>query len=379
MRLKGKRLYAKFERATWRNKTFNEILSFDARWMWIYLLTTPRTTKCPGLVDASILNIMEDLCWNVYELDGLPFQEKLARGIERTQNALDELSRTIREKDDVSWIVYSEEDKMILIPRAVAHNLPANKNIVEHWVSELNEYPDSEIKFAWTKNAFEILKHAFGKVDSRVKPLSKLYYGEISRSGVGHTEIDEANEAESNESIEQKQTVIQTVSTDKKKEEKNRSRTISTNISTNTSTNTMKEDSASEERKPKPPTPVAPDNFTSRQLEFFNALQETDFYIRGQGVQKAIEAVKDPVRLARSLGSKDLYPLVDPGLIGRLGAWSIENRTRAKTDIGKFILNRARATQEYGGRQNAQTGKIREQPTEYPHGDDLEAKVKNTR
>jgi len=381
MRLKGKRLYAKFERATWRNKTFNEVLSPDAKWMWIYLLTTPRTTKCPGLIDASVLNIMEDLCWNVCGLDGKPFHEKLAIGIERTSDALKELSSTVREKDDVAWIIYSESDKMILIPRSVAHNLPANKNIVEHWVSELNEYPDSEIKYEWTKNAFEILKHVFGKTDMRVKPLSKLYYGEIARSGVGHGDDgrtkDEANGEEDGETIEQKQTVIETVVSKKEKAERNRSRTISTN--TSISISNKEEDSPSEKRKAKPVPATAPDDFTQRQMEFFAALKETDFYVRGKGVKKAVEAVKDPVRLARALGGKDLYPLVDSGLIGRLGAWSIENRVKAKVDIGKFILNRARATQEFGGRQSGQSNRGQQNQGEYQHGGDLEEKVKNTR
>ena len=129
----------------------------------------------------------------------------------------------------------------------------------------------------------------------------------------------------------------------------------------------------------KPVPATAPDDFTQRQMEFFAALKETDFYVRGKGVKKAVEAVKDPVRLARALGGKDLYPLVDSGLIGRLGAWSIENRVKAKVDIGKFILNRARATQEFGGRQSGQSNRGQQNQGEYQHGGDLEEKVKNTR
>ena len=179
----------------------------------------------------------------------------------------------------------------------------------------------------------------------------------------------------------QKQTVLQTVSTGGKKAKKNRSASISTSTRTITSNTTKKDRPASAKRKPdraaKPLEP--PDDFNQKQREFFAAFRKIEFYVRGKGEILCIEALNDPIRLARALGDDLLYPLVDPGLVGRLGAWSMENRARAKTDIGKFILNRARATQERGGpRQNRQSngGGTGES---YQHGGDLEEKVNKTK
>lgn len=128
-----------------------------------------------------------------------------------------------------------------------------------------------------------------------------------------------------------------------------------------------------EREKPTEP----PQHFSARQQAFFKALQQAEFYVRGRGIMTAWEAVGDPVRLAKNLGEEHAYPLVDPGLIYRLGSWSLENRSNSKNDIAKFILNRARYTQERGGPSDQRSPYQQNQP--YPHSADLAEKVRNAR
>jgi len=413
-----KRLYAKFERSTWRNPTFRYVLTDDARWMWVHLLTTPRASKCPGLIEASALNLMEDLGWDRRGVaDDAPEHERIAQGVQRTNEALDELASTVRD-DGVPWIIVSAEHRIIVVPRAVAHDLPANPNIVDHWLRALAEFPDTEIKRAWVKAAFSTLRTAFGNDDGRVVKLRSLHYSLARRLGAagqdegersddvsgsiegrskdvsttiasrnGDSHPDDADtegttsDRQGTENTREHETVSPDESEPSAPEGDNGSRTI--NISNSISSKKARAASAARKQPRqhqrvidetvKPTNP--PTEFTDRQVAFYRALQEAEYYVRGKGIMTAFEAVPDPVRLARNLGDADTFPLIDAGLVKRLGAWTLENRSRAKVDIAKFILNRARYSQERGHprRDSAQ------QDRPYQHGGDLAAKVNATR
>ena len=342
------RLYAKFERATWRNPTFRNTLSDDARWLWMHLLTTPRTTKCPGLIDASVAMIAEDIGWDTRGVDGPP---DIIKGIERTTKAMDELAATTRKSDGMPWLKYSAADRLVFLTRGVAHNLPANANVVSSWVRDLDEYPDCEIKKEWAATAFRSLQSAFGKSDRRVSIAKSIYYHlaqhQVSLPGPFDEQLPAA--------IEEDGTVASTPHALLQPDGRNSC--VPSNSNSNKSSS-KRPHSASLE-KPNPASFFSeedsenpPADFTRRQRAFFEALKKTEFYVRGRGAMTAFHAVKDPIRLARNLGEHDTYPAVDAGLIGRLGGWTFLNKNRAKVDIGKFILNRARATQERGGDQH---------------------------
>ncbi len=412
-----KRLYAKFERATWRNPTFRYVLTDDARWLWVHLLTTPRASKCPGLIEASALNLMEDIGWDRRGVtDDVLEHVRIAQGVQRTNEALDEIASTVRD-DGVPWIIVSAEHRIIVVPRAVAHDLPANPNIVDHWLRALAEFPDTEIKRAWVKAAFSTLRTAFGNDDGRVAKLRSLHYSLARRLGASGPDDSErsddvsgsfggrledvstttamrngdshANDTDteattfdrqSTENTREHETVSPGKAEPSTQNAGNRSRTISIN----NSINSKKARAASAARKQprqrqrvidetvKPANP--PPEFTNRQAAFYRALQEAEYYVRGKGILTAFEAVPDPIRLARNLGDADTFPLIDTGLVKRLGAWTLENRSRAKVNIAKFILNRARYSQERGPRRGSA-----QQDRPYQHGGDLAAKVNATR
>jgi len=99
--------------------------------------------------------------------------------------------------------------------------------------------------------------------------------------------------------------------------------------------------------KDKPTHP--PERFTKKQADFYYAFWDVEFFVPGKGIVRAIEAISDPLRLAETLGNVEVYPAVDVGLVSRLGAWTFQNKTRAKKNVGRFILNRAAYSQDRGG------------------------------
>ena len=379
-------MYAKFERATWRNKTFRFELSDNAQWLWVNLLTTNRTTKCPGLIEATTLNIMEDLGWDWRGIvQDVPQHEKLIIGLQRTAKAMEELANTKRD-DGTPWIQYSDKDRLVLLPRAVLHNLPQNKSIVNHWIKALDEYPDSTLKKEWIKSAYGAIKRTIGKDDDRYRLIKSIH--------LGRPKGRKKDDAEPSENTKEADTMSLPNMTPSTPETRHGVETISINSSSSSSiSNSMNE----EGRAPATPAPAPrskgaakgldekskltkpPEDFTDRQAQFFLALLETEFYIPGKGAMTAHAAIKDPVRLARNLGEKDTYPAVDPGLIKRLGGWTFENKAKAKRDIGRFILNRARATQEHGGPRTPGGGGGGGRYMPSPEYGDLAAKVDKTK
>lgn len=119
------------------------------------------------------------------------------------------------------------------------------------------------------------------------------------------------------------------------------------------------------------------DGFTERQLAFYDALMTTEFFVPGKGVVCAYEAIADEIRLARDLGREDLYPALDVSLIGKLGAWSLQNRKKAKVNVGRFILNRATAEVFSANNRGVSNGYVgRPSPTTVPASDDLMEKFR---
>ena len=395
-RVNKNQVYGRVERKLWRNKTFRDVLSDDARLMWLYLMTTFREARLPGLVEATILNIMEDLGWHERGIDpGSEEHEGIMIGAKRCQEALGELTA-------VGWVEYSKSDRLLTLKRAVLHNLPANEDVVNKWTKTLSEFPNTDTKRKWIENAVASLRLAYGKVDARFKRLNKYWLGlcqPIPFDGEPAETIDESSSVctpcEPNVQAKTPELSLG-----------DEHRVLATNTNTSTSTSTKHDHkhkhnteggggddvppSASETQQKAKPAPRKkpviekpenpPNDFTSRQTAFYRALQETEFYVRGQkSDQTAFQVVKDPVRLARMLGKSDTFPLVDVGIIGRLGIWTHQNKKNAKTDIGRFIIGRARSDQENPTRaqrgQNGQSSRPVDTTSAKRRYGDLQAKT----
>lgn len=354
-RVSKTQLYGRVERKLWRNKMFRYELSDDARLLWLYLLTTFREARLPGLVEATVLSIMEDLDWQ-NRCDAGDELEGIVKGSKKTTDALAEIERR-------EWVIYSKEDRLLLLHRAVKHNLPANEDVVAKWVKSLKEFPDSSTKRSWLKAASAALVLAFGKEDRRYK-LLRQYLNATVQTPLGVQPSKNTGEIDLtstpctpkeqddffNCSSDGGHGVVPTITSTSTSTKHNHKHEEETDGVPTSAPRTLQKPKPARRKKvviEKSTTP--PEDFTKRQKAFFDALQKTEFYIRGKDAQTAFDAVKDPIRLARNLGDVDAFPLVDTGLINRLGAWSFENMAKSKVDIGRFILARARVCQERGG------------------------------
>jgi len=360
----GKNLFAKIERKTWRNRTFCCDLSEDAQKAWLYMLSTPRTTKCPGLIDATLLNVMEDLGWDRHCLPAsMPGHEKIMKGIERTTSALNELAETSTSDGEQRWIEWEPEGKMIFVPRAIQHNFPDNVYQVKNWLLDLHEYPDTAIKLRWIENTLRSFKRRYEASDERYKTLDSYYRSILAK---------QAYRAEDNETKEESEKLSNIETTpgepgvntykNKNKNKRENKRDTTNSASGNQKPKVLSEHDQLGNYKPEDP----PSEFTERQVQVYRLLQDTEFYVRGYGIRYAIEVIDDPVRLARDLGDADAYPAVDLGLIKRLGNWTKTNKVRSKKDIGRFLMGRFSHSQERGGSYRG-NGTRNKEPQEYPY------------
>ncbi len=141
MKTKDRRSYSKIERVTWRNREFRS-LSRNGRDLWLYLLTCPHQTKCPGLIPISRAVIADDLNWQSDE-------QRFSNGCE-TSAALDELQ-------EVGWVKYDEPGRVLLIPNAIHHNVPENANVVRGWYRDIVDIPDSPLATEWMLGAYAVV------------------------------------------------------------------------------------------------------------------------------------------------------------------------------------------------------------------------------
>lgn len=339
----------------------------SARWMWFHLLTSPRATRLPGLLKASPLVVMADLSWDRAPEGGLRWSESeiLSRGIERTLSALTALENTQHQRTGIPWVVVDRTDNLIVLPRRVAHQLPANANIVKGWLTELREIPPSMGRDTWIVHAHTSLREAFGREDDRVKLL-----GEISR-GIKlpqEQSSQEDNSEKGNGLQNSSETVPETTPEPFRKDldpdldidpDKNRG---GGRRSTPTSQRPLLQD----ETEP-------PRGASERLKRIYIAMQTVTFNVPGKGEETLWANAKRPREIAQRLDQT--FPGVDIAqLIMNLAGWTITNPTRAKRDLAKFVWNAASRDQD------KPRSRPQQQPTEeYRHGTDLADKVKRTR
>jgi hypothetical protein len=118
--------HRKIECKIWSDKKFLS-LSDDGQIVFFQLLTTQLSTPF-GLFRAGVAALAEEKGWPV----------------NRYWNGLRDCSRKGLVKVD-------ESARVILLPRFLKYNPPANPNIVRNWSTWLEEIPDSPLKSEWSQ------------------------------------------------------------------------------------------------------------------------------------------------------------------------------------------------------------------------------------
>jgi hypothetical protein len=360
--------------------------------MFLHLLTTPREASVPGLIEATPINLMDDLDWGARSGDST---EALISGLQRTKNALDELSSTKR-SDGTPWVIYNERERLVLLPRAIYHNLPANPNVVRHWKKTLKEYPCQPLKMQWITVAVEAIRENFGANSSRFKLISEIFEANkkaFHKPGRNSLENGSANHYPNHGENTNTSTITNTIT--------NSNRSLSSNRSPSVRNQEAKEGvSGADERLPKSTmekssrdtnennakekqsrkaneTIDVPRDFSPRQRAFLHAILCSRFIVRGRGPIPGGHAISNPVELARSLGSENAYPAVDAGAVERAASWTLANPKKAKKDIARFVTNWVAREQERGGTRSLTAGKYPPNSDHaVPFGSNLEQKVR---
>jgi len=381
-----KRKFAMIETYMWRDPIFRS-LTESARMLWVHLLSSPRTTRLPGLIPASVLTIMSDLGWDKPPEGELQWssEEVLTRGIQRLTQAFAILEGT-KHRSDTPWVIVDRNADLIILPRRVSHMMPQNQNIVKGWLTQLKEVPPSYGKDVWVVSTVALMVRQLGKDDRRVQLLKESYQQAVSRLGESSAHnwaLDRAVWGGQGSSSATKKTAVQTVEqtveqtvskplpeplpkdldldvdldldTDKGLSvgvDQNRKVGRSTPSADGTDLppasaapgeqfNLISEQEQSNPQK----DPAPPKGASTRLCLIYAAMQGETFEVPGKGEQTIWENASRPRKLAEKL--ENSFPGVNiPQLISNLAGWTVANPSRAKVDLQRFLWNRARAEQD---------------------------------
>lgn len=143
------RSYSKVERFLWRDPRFREI-SEDAQKLWLYLLSCPNSTTCPGLFLATQMVIIDDLCWVDTADDD--YASDIPVALQRLTDAIATLV-------NLGWMQYDTRARIVYIPRALRHNMPESPNVVRSWATALSSMPTCDLRDQWIRMAQETLEN----------------------------------------------------------------------------------------------------------------------------------------------------------------------------------------------------------------------------
>jgi hypothetical protein len=117
--------YGKVSRRMWRDEKFRAFSKAppSARELWIYLLTSPRSTSIPGIVAVGAMGLAEDLDWPV----------------KATRVRLAEL-------EAAGVVKVDHEAKLLWLPNSLDHNPPANASVVLGWCSSWRLLPECPLR-----------------------------------------------------------------------------------------------------------------------------------------------------------------------------------------------------------------------------------------
>jgi uncharacterized phage protein (TIGR02220 family) len=117
--------YRRISIRMWTDRRFLELSrpKPNAQTLWIYLLTGPHTGLLPGLFVAGEAALAEALGW-----------------------ALPTFRRVFAEITNREMVQMDRHTRLVFLPRAVAHNPPANPNVVKAWRAALDELPECALR-----------------------------------------------------------------------------------------------------------------------------------------------------------------------------------------------------------------------------------------
>jgi hypothetical protein len=120
-----KEVFRKVSRRMWRDERFGRLTepSPCGRYLWIYLITGPFTSRIPGCVVAKPAVLAADLGWEP-EAFREAFQEVLNEGLAKAD-----------EKAGLIWL-----------PKGPNHNRPENPNVVKSWRTDWDMVPECPLK-----------------------------------------------------------------------------------------------------------------------------------------------------------------------------------------------------------------------------------------
>jgi hypothetical protein len=142
------RSYSKVERFLWRDPRFRT-LGDDAQKLWLYFLTCPTSTTCPGLFMATPMTIIDELCWADAEAEA--FAVVLPEAVRR-------LSAATRALCAAGWMEYDARTRVVYVLRALEHNMPESPNVVRSWATALKSIPPCEVRGRWIAAAYATLR-----------------------------------------------------------------------------------------------------------------------------------------------------------------------------------------------------------------------------
>ena len=123
-----KSLRSVIKRNIWLDAKVNS-LDLSERCIYFYLLSTPRTLQCPGLLQMSELDV----------LAGLQLKISDAHKVTKTMKKLNELK-----------LIYQDKEKpVIFVPEAVVAATMLSDNHIKGWYNGALEVPECEIKNKW--------------------------------------------------------------------------------------------------------------------------------------------------------------------------------------------------------------------------------------
>jgi len=111
--------------------------------LWVYLLTGPHATGCPGIFHVGEMALAENLNW-----------------------PLDGLKAALRELANKGMVKVDSEAKVVVIPNVLKYDEPQSPNVAKKWGRDFDEIPECPLKnehYLRVKAFIEVLDEAFVK------------------------------------------------------------------------------------------------------------------------------------------------------------------------------------------------------------------------
>lgn len=322
------REYAAIECVLFKDERFLR-MDGDTRQTFLWLLGHQSRIRCPGLVEGSCITVAQFLRYPLRVSD-----------VDQFRTAIKASTAAITHIVDIGWVEHDLTANLFYLPSAVQHNLPDNKNMLWGWIKNLKEFPSSPLIRKWVAGANEAITMAYGRGDSRQQLIS--YFARVL-GGFSTLKVDKYCVVQ-----EEKDEAGNVV---KKKELPGYYNGYPAGVTDGLlhciqrAEREVRTDGISGSQKPGrkkklniSKTTDIPENFDDRQKRLWELFLSEQFWVPGHGMQTVFDNVRDPEGLCRKLGGEG-FRGVDLDIIYRLSAWSVDNKGRAKKNLGAHLRN----------------------------------------